>query len=399
MVRAASAGWKAAVLVWGHLKEAIYWPRRDFSVRLTGAEPCLVGLRFGIKGIARPIECNPVERNMDTGIAESVVDKDAGGRTIGWSDRAAPGVAGKGAGWDPGRLRCAILLGGTVRSSPFGSAIKRSLLDLPIGDSETLLGHWGKEFSRAGAELGLAKILVRVVIGRNCFSPQTLVAAQGVQLSVDRDPVEFRGTGGVLHDLAREYDDDDLLLVAVANQLSAEPLASRVRRLWEGGGRKDAALLAGPHSEPAGLFLMRCGCLRGIAASGFVDLKEQAMPGIARNHSVGVVFGESPSYSIRRWNEYLVALRHRHPAVGESDTEASGGAYWAYQEQWQPRFSVIEEDAMVDESAGVHDSVVLAGGRVEAKSVIVRSLVAPGGVVGRGQIVVDRLVTATGMSE
>jgi hypothetical protein len=300
-----------------------------------------------------------------------------------------------GEGWNPSRLRCAILLGGTVRSSPFGSAIKRSLLDLPIGGGETLLSHWGKEFSRVSASLGLAKILVRVVIGRNCFAPQTLVAAQGVQLSVERDPVEFRGTGGVLRDVALEYDDDDLLLVAVANQLSIEALASRVQRMWSESakpGRCDATLLAGPHTEPAGLFLMRCGCLRGIATNGFVDLKEQAMPGIARNHSVRVVFGESVTHSIRRWNEYLVALRHRNLVAGESDG-------WAYQEQWQPRFKVIEEDAMVDQTAGVHDSVVLAGGRVEAKAVIVRSLVAPGGVVERGTTVVDRLVTAAGMSE
>jgi hypothetical protein len=315
---------------------------------------------------------------------------------------ARKGAACAGA-WQPNRLRCAILLGGTVRSSPFGAAIKRSLLDLPIDDGgggQTLLGHWGQEFSRLAASLGLPGIVVRVVIGRNCFAPQTLVAAQGVQLGVERDPVEFRGTGGVLRDLAEVYDDDDLLLVAVANQLSAEPLVSRVQRFWFGDGGSgersghgcDAALLAGPNMEPTGLFLLRCGCLRDIAPSGFVDLKEQAMPAIARNHSVRVVRGDSGSHSIRRWSEYLVALRHRHRSADESDQ-------WAYQEQWQPRFSVIENGAAVDATAGVHDSVVLAGGRVEAHASLVRSLVAPGGVVAHGQTVVDRLVTAAGMNE
>jgi hypothetical protein len=359
---------------------------------------------------------NLVGRNMDPRLAESVtgeslnltqarIDRASLGPRINSAEEQASAREGKSsaAAWQPNRLRCAILLGGTVRSSPFGAAIKRSLLDLPIDDGgggQTLLGHWGQEFSRLAASLGLPRIVVRVVIGRNCFAPQTLVAAQGVQLGVERDPVEFRGTGGVLRDLAEVYDDDDLLLVAVANQLSAEPLVSRVRRFWigdAGGGERgsnacDAALLAGPNMEPTGLFLLRCGCLRDIAASGFVDLKEQAMPAIARNHSVLVVRGDSGSYSIRRWSEYLVALRHRHRSADESDQ-------WAYQEQWQPRFSVIENGAAVDPTAGVHDSVVLAGGRVDAHCTLVRTLVAPGGVVAHGQTVVDRLVTAAGLNE
>jgi hypothetical protein len=230
---------------------------------------------------------------------------------------------------------------------------------------------------------------VRVVIGRNCVAPQRSFSAPGVELGIERDPVEFRGTGGVLRDLAQEYDDDDLLLVAVATQLSAEPLASRVERLWGGG---DARVLAGPHREPSGLALIRCGCLRGIATSGFVDLKEQALPAIAARHSVRVVGGGSSAYSMRQWNDYLTALRHRHRPEGEPEMDA-------YQEDWQPLFRVVEEGAHVDLTAGVHDSVVLEGARVEAKASVVRCLVAPGAVVGRGQVIVGQLVTAEGRSE
>lgn len=290
--------------------------------------------------------------------------------------------------WHPSHLRAVILLGGTVRASDFGSAIKRSLLDLPIGGGATLLGYWAWEVSGLCWRLGLTNLPIRVVIGRNCAAPQKSAAAPGVQLSIERDPMEFRGTGGVLRDLAQEYQDEDLLLVATANQLCTEPLPLLAERLWSGAG--DVRLLSGPHQEPAGLLMLRCGCLRDIATSGFVDLKEQALPEIAARHSVRVInAGESAGQSIRRWQDYLAALRLRHQPPGEQNASA-------FDEDWQPRFSVIEEGAIVDPSAGVHDSVVLAGGRVEGKASIVRSLVGPGAVVRRGEVVVGKLITAAG---
>jgi len=293
--------------------------------------------------------------------------------------------------WHPSDVRAVILLGGTVRASDFGSAIKRSLLDLPIGGGATLLGYWAWEVSGLCWRLGLSNLSVRVVIGRNCAAPQKAVSAPGVHLTIERDPMEFRGTGGVLRDLAHEYQDEDLLLVATANQLCTEPLPLLAERLWSGSG--DVRLLAGPHQEPAGLLMLRCGCLRDIASSGFVDLKEQALPEIATRYSVRVInAGESAGQSIRRWQDYLAALRLRHQPPGEH-------AASAFDEDWQPRFSVVEEGANVDPSAGVHDSVVLAGGRVSSKASVVRCLIGPGGVVRSGEAVVGRLITAAGSTE
>jgi hypothetical protein len=293
--------------------------------------------------------------------------------------------------WRHDQLRAAILLGGTVRTSSFGSAVQRSLLDLPIGGGPTLLNYWASEVSQLSRHLGLPKIAVRVVIGRNCFSPQEGITAAGIDLTIERDPVEFRGTGGVLRDLAEAYDDDDLLLVANANQLSTDPLSLLTERLFAGEG--DVRLLSGTHQEPAGLFMMRCGCLRGIATSGFVDLKEQALPGIAARNSVRVIGGgDSTGHSIRQWTDYLAALRRRHRPANAADATA-------FAEDWQPCFSVIEPGATVDSSAGVHDSVVLRGAVVEPKATVVRSLIGPGGIVRRGAVVVGRLVTAAGDNE
>jgi hypothetical protein len=292
--------------------------------------------------------------------------------------------------WNRGQLRSVILLGGTVRASDFGAAIKRALLDLPIGDGTTLLTHWGREISALCGQMKLPRIQVRIVIGRNCIAP-TICSPPGVEMIVERDPMEFRGTGGVLRDLAQEYADDDLLLVATAHQLCTEPLALLVERLWNGSG--EVRLLAGSRQEPAGLLMLRCGCLRDINTSGFVDLKEQALPKIAARHSVRVInSNESVGQSIRQWPDYLAALRRRHRPPGEKEASA-------FQEDWKPRFSIVEEGAVVDPTAGVHDSVVLAGGRVEAKANVVRCLIGPGGVARRGEVVVGRLITANGGNE
>ena len=45
-------------------------------------------------------------------------------------------------------------------------------------------------------------------------------------------------------------------------------------------------------------------------------------------------------------------------------------------EDWRPSFAIAEAGAEVDQTARVHDSVVLAGGVVEAGAVVVRSVVA-----------------------
>ena len=75
--------------------------------------------------------------------------------------------------WTAARLRAAILLGGTVRPSVFGAGIRRSMLDLPVSANQTLLDYWGREFAEVARGLGLPKLAVRLVIGRNggriCF--------------------------------------------------------------------------------------------------------------------------------------------------------------------------------------------------------------------------------------
>jgi hypothetical protein len=364
---------------------------QKWGAQPTGAEPCLnesefVDADFSSDMIESPSSlASPVKRGalrggqLRSGAASGAID----------SHPARSIAAGP---WLPSQLRAVVLLGGAVRNSNFSTAIKRSLLDLPVAGQATLLDHWMQEVCQLCRWLKLPTMQVRLVIGRNCSAPRTPQTPPEIHLGVERDPMDFRGTGGVLRDLAMGYADHDLLLVANANQLTIEPLAQRVDRLLRGEG--DVRILADAAQEPAGLFMLRCGCLRGISASGFVDLKEQALPSIAAGHAVRVMRGGHAvtAHSIRRWDDYLTALRWQNRPPGEVDA-------FAYQEDWQPLFSVVEKGAHVDSTASVHDSVVLAGGRVEARAAVVRSVVGPGGVVRRGRVVVGRLVTAAGETE
>jgi NDP-sugar pyrophosphorylase family protein len=212
-------------------------------------------------------------------------------------------------------------------------------------------------------------------------------------VGIERDPVEFRGTGGVLRDLSQEYDDNQYLLVAHANQLLLRPMTWCVERLLETQG--EVRVLAGPRQVPGGMFLFKCGCLRGISKSGYVDMKEQAIPSIAAKYRAQVVLADQmPCHSIRRWKDYLSCVRSQ-----QANGQAQGQEDVLQREDWQPLFRLTEKGANVSASANVHDSVVLAGGQVQDGATVVRSLIGPGGVVRRGEVVVDRLVTANGNIE
>jgi hypothetical protein len=188
--------------------------------------------------------------------------------------------------------------------------------------------------------------------------------------------------------LAQRYDDDDYLLVATGAQVLARPLAEVVTVL--AGRAADVAIGRHEDGTPAGLVWVRCGCLRSIPEVGFIDLKEQALPQIARRHHVEVVALPRVGTPHRTPAEYLRAVRQFH--LGRRDDT---GASNPFSENWCPSFAVVEEGATVHPSAAIHDSVVLAGARVESNAIVVRSLVGPGQGVRRGQRLVDQFVSGT----
>ena len=168
----------------------------------------------------------------------------------------------------------------------------------------------------------------------------------------------------------------------------------------------DLSLVSHDDGTPAGLMLVRCRALRGIATVGYIDMKEQALPSIAKRHDVRVLRTRKPTgLPLRDAGQYITALGHLHRT--RRDSRRAGGSAIAgggggggglpplngpFAESVGERFTLVERGATVDPEAFLHDAVVLGGGRVEAEAAVVRSVVVPGGAVKRGGRAVDTVV-------
>jgi mannose-1-phosphate guanylyltransferase len=284
-----------------------------------------------------------------------------------------------------GRLQALVLLAGSVRPTALLEGIGRSLLDLPIGNGRSLLGEWQAEAVGLGRRAGIAQLPVRVMVDRDGKDPAAPDRMDGIIVSVERDPLEYRGTGGVLRDLAVNYGDDDYILVANAGQVLTEDLDGIAEEMADGS--PDLTVVAHQDGTPAGVMLVRCKVLRGIASVGFVDMKEQALPSIAKNHRVEVVSRRrAVGLPIRTLGDYIAALQSRHRRLAGVVTDND-----PFAEDWRATFQIVEPGAAVGSRVRIHDSVVMKGATVEDGAVLVRSVACPGTVVRRGSRCVDEL--------
>src|SRR5436190_5509747 len=257
------------------------------------------------------------------------------------------------------RLRALVLLSGSVRAKAWSSALGRSVLDLPLERGRSLVAHWVEQAAGLAGLTGAGRLDMQVLVDRFNIAPEAsdLDAAPAdadtvVGLRVERDLLEYRGTGGLLRDLSLHYDEQDYLLVASGAQALTESLESVTAAL--AGKGKDVALLAHDDGTPSGFMWVRCGCLRAIPEVGFVDMKEQALPQIAKRHHVAVLRRRPPGVAFQSPAEYLAAVRTHHL---RKQGDARLGDPFA--EDWWPTFTLVEDGAEVDRSATVHDSVVL----------------------------------------
>ncbi len=288
-----------------------------------------------------------------------------------------------------GQVRAVVLLAGSVRANSLRKATDRFVMDLPIDAQKTILDCWHDQLDDLAFELGLDHLPARVMIDRSSNSPKHTDRPGPTRVQIEQDPLAFRGTGGLVSDIAKEYGDDDYLILANAAQILLTPLP----RLVEAMAQKhaDVSLLCDKDHRPSGMTLIRCGALRTIPNVGFVDLNEQALPAIAQRHNVKACRFEQPaSKPIRSRRNYLDAVRTYHQRANNrcqlTDT--------AHDEDWSATFGIIEPGARVHPSAVIHDSVVLAGGQVEADAVLVRSVVGPQGRVSQGKSAVECIAAA-----
>lgn len=286
-------------------------------------------------------------------------------------------------------LEAVVLLAGRVTPTPLTARIGRSVLDLPLEPDLTLLEGWCQQASALAESLGRDSLLVRVVIDRNGPMPARprLGKDSRVELRLERDPHEFRGTAGVLKDLAAEYDRGSRILVASATQLQLEPLADLLPDL--SAHSEGVSMVSHGDGTPSGMMLIRCAALDGVPDVGFVDMKEQALPTIGEDHPVQVVRRDTrTAIPIRTLSDYIQALRVYH--LGRRGEAAPDDPY---AERWQPVFSLVEEGANVGEDARLQDTVVLRDAVVDDGAVVVRSVVCPGGVVHSRERVIEKIVS------
>lgn len=295
-----------------------------------------------------------------------------------------PVPAGGDASWP--RLAAVVLLAGSVRPSKLRKASGRCGLELPVASHRTVFDCWLDELKAVAAAHDMDVLRVRVMVDRMTRLAPTTRPIEPLALSIEQDPSEFRGTAGLLHDLAKGYEDDQYLLVGHGAQVLFVPLLEQAQAMAQTGA--DFLMVTDAQGVPAGLMLIRCGCLRKISGVGFVDLNEQALPEIAKRHVVRVVRFDRPTTgAVRTRSAYIRTLRELH-------RRASGviGTDPGLEEDWRPMFGLVEDGSQVHERAVVHDSVVLGGARVEPGAVLVRSVVCPGAVVGKGQSMIDAVV-------
>ena len=283
------------------------------------------------------------------------------------------------------RLKALVLLGGQVRPTNLSISIGRSLLDLPVDENGSVLNHWLGSAMDLAKATGLERLPVRVMVDRTSPEPISAAVKYFGTFRVERDQSEYRGTGGVLGDMAANYHDDDLILVANAAQILLDPLISLATSLDKKHG--DITVISHRDGTPSGMMLVTCKTLRLIPSEGFVDMKEQAMPLIAQSFAVEVVHCRRPTgLPIRSVVDYLTALRFYHMRkAGKILADPLA-------EDWQPSFGIVEEGAIIDPSVRVHDSVILRGGVVEPGATLVRSVVCPSAIVRRDRTVVDDFI-------
>lgn len=282
-----------------------------------------------------------------------------------------------------------VLLLGSVRRQGLGASANRSLVDLPLDADRTVLDWWREQAVDFARAAGIERLVIQVLADKHAPELKPPRQHERAAITIVHDAAALRGTGGALSDLALRYADDEWILVASGAQVLLQPLMHLVPALADTGG--DVALVSHDDGVPSGLMLVRCGSLRVVPRIGFSDMKEQALPLIARTHPVKVLHRREPvGLPIRSTADYITAVRQYHRAVVFSETRRD-----PFAEDWQPTFSLVEPGAMVHPTSRVHDSVVLTGAKVGAGAVLVRSVVCPGAVVGRDQRKLDELVVGS----
>lgn len=263
-----------------------------------------------------------------------------------------------------------IILAGGLAPSPLNAMTCRSVLDLHVTSSETLLDSW----QRALQAVGVAET---AVVHGGCV-PVPSQDGPGIRIMCDEDL--YRGPAGAARDAWERLGAPARVVIGDGDRW----VGASLRRLQEHHERSGADVTVGMNQDQssAGVYIADPTALDCIPRVGYVDLKEQWLPRVLSSglDVRGVGLGGYGSHRIETLSEFLGACRI---AAGPDSSDP-----------WR----VVCRGARVMRGTDVVDSIVMPGGVVEDGATVARSLVLPGARVESGQILVDGVARPEGLS-
>ena len=276
-----------------------------------------------------------------------------------------------------------IMLAGALQPCPLQQQLPIPLLCLPIGRRGSLLDAWLATIGRSG-KCRRVEIVVSteddVQALRGLAANRMRPGSQPPTITVTVERASWRGSAGLLRDIAGSIGDNEIVVAVEAHCLpppSLEPLLHALN------GEVKAVVGAGADDEPAGVYAFRHVALNSVRPIGYVDLKEQLLPAL---------YSQGTPVRLVRIGEHVIRLRDQ---IGYLDAVSAslngmGQATMVSRRSPESRIarsarivsgSIVERGAVIEDQAIIHGSIVLNDAVVESGAIVSRSIVGPRAVV------------------
>ena len=288
----------------------------------------------------------------------------------------------------------AIVLAGGIRPAPLSNELRRPPACLPIAHGVTLLEAWLEVLS--GVD-GCASVLIIVSRKQEADAIEAVLRETDgelrapVPIKVVVEPHRWRGTGGIVRDIATIATRGEDLVVLESAVLPPPDATRVIDDLRLGAGSVmgiDAA------RQPAGVYAFDASVLDVIPGIGFYDVKEQLIPALhARGCAAHAVTIADRVLRIRDRAGYLDAVAAFSDARSDPvdpDWTCSGidsaAAIIGH--------CLIDSSAVIESGALIDTSVILDNVTVRAGATVSRSIIGPGVEIDSGALIVDTVRTA-----
>ena len=292
-----------------------------------------------------------------------------------------------------------IILAGGLRLSPLRSDLKVHELCLPISQNESLLEVWLEVINELEH---CNKVVIAVSSQSDATQIQrTLDGINGRKPNLPKTQIivesgRWRGTAGVLRDVAQEYAKSEILLAVEGACLPPESLVSIAAACKS---ETTGAVGITHKADPVGVYVFHRSVMKHVPTIGFFDVKEQLLPQMyAKKLGAHALHISNSFIRLRDRQAYLSAISQYVMQHEKSGASVNGKVYESDNNYRLVDTCVIEPTASVGEGAVLRQSVVLKGAKIGKKAVINESIIGSGIVIPNGLIVSQTIVTQDNIS-